>query len=193
MAVFLTQNAPGLRTSPVKRGYWVVHRLLGETIPPPPPVVPQLPKDETAMDLPLRNMLEQHRKNPLCATCHARFDSFGLAFEDYGPTGEKRAVDLAGRTVEIDAVFPNGTKGSGSAGVQEFIRQYRQKDFVENVSRKLLAYALGRSLLLSDDLTVNRMTAQAKSEGFRFNSLVLHIVTSPQFLNRRMDVPNKER
>jgi hypothetical protein len=149
MAVFLTQNAPGLRTSPVKRGYWVVHRLLGETIPPPPPVVPQLPKDESAMDLPLRNVLEQHRKNPLCATCHARFDSFGLAFEDYGPTGEKRAVDLAGRTVEIDAMFPNGTQGSGHAGVQEFIRQYRQKDFVENISRKLLAYALGRSLLLS--------------------------------------------
>ena len=193
MAVFLTQNAPGLRTSPVKRGYWVVHRLLGETIPPPPPVVPQLPKDETAMDLPLRNVLEQHRKNPLCATCHARFDSFGLAFEDYGPTGEKRAVDLAGRTVEIDAVFPNGTRGSGSAGVQEFIRQYRQKDFVENVSRKLLAYALGRSLLLSDDKTVNRMTAQANSEGFRFNALVLQIVTSPQFLNRRVDVPKKER
>ena len=193
MSVFLTQNAPGLRTSPVKRGYWVVHRLLGETIPPPPPAVPQLPKDETAMDLPLRNMLEQHRKNPVCATCHARFDSFGLAFENYGPTGEKRSVDLAGRTVDIDAVFPNETKGSGYAGVQAFIRQYRQKDFVENVSRKLLAYALGRSLLVSDDLTVDRMTAQANSEGFRFNSLVLQIVTSPQFLNRRVDVLTKER
>ncbi len=191
MAVFLTQNAPGLRTSPVKRGYWVVHRLLGETIPPPPPTVPQLPKDETAMDLPLRNMLEQHRKNPLCATCHARFDTFGLAFEDYGPVGERRTMDLGGRTVETDAVFPNGTIGSGYAGVQAYIRQYRQKDFVENFSRKLLAYALGRSLLLSDDVTVNRMTAQAKSEDFRLNSLVLQIVNSPQFLNRRVEVPNQ--
>ena len=64
MAVFLTQNAPGLRTSPVKRGYWVVRRVLGETIPPPPPDVPELPQDEAKMDLPLRDVLAQHREQP---------------------------------------------------------------------------------------------------------------------------------
>src|SRR4029453_17572765 len=90
MSVFLTQNAPGLRTSPVKRGYWVVRRLLGETIPPPPPSVPELPADEAKLDLPLRDVLAQHRQNPACASCHARFDSFGLAFEDYGPLGQRR-------------------------------------------------------------------------------------------------------
>jgi hypothetical protein len=81
MAVFLTQSSPGLRTSPVKRGYWVVHRVLGEIIPPPPPIVPELPADEAKSDLPLRDMLAQHRSNAVCASCHARFDSFGLAFE----------------------------------------------------------------------------------------------------------------
>ena len=79
MSVFLTKNAPGLRTSPVKRGYWVVHRLLGEYIPAPPPNVPVLPTDETKLgDLTLRETLAQHRANPACASCHAKFDSFGL-------------------------------------------------------------------------------------------------------------------
>ena len=64
MAVFLTQNSPGLRTSPVKRGYWVVRRVLGEVIPPPPPVVPELPKDEAKSDLPLRDMLAQASREP---------------------------------------------------------------------------------------------------------------------------------
>ena len=76
MAVFLTQNSPGLRTSPVKRGNWVVKRILGEVIPPPPPVVPELPNDEAKSDLPVRAMLAKHRDNPACASCHARFDSF---------------------------------------------------------------------------------------------------------------------
>ena len=111
MAVFLTQNAPGLRTSPVKRGYWVVRRVLGEIIPPPPPVVPELPQDEAKTDLPLRDMLAQHRANPVCAACHARFDSFGLAFEGYGPVGEARTKDLAGRPVDTQAVFPGGSQG----------------------------------------------------------------------------------
>ena len=91
MAVFLTKNAPGLRTSPVKRGYWVVRRLLGEQIPPPPAQVPELPSDERKMgNLTLREVLAQHREDQACAGCHARFDSFGLAFEGYGPVGELR-------------------------------------------------------------------------------------------------------
>jgi hypothetical protein len=92
MAAFLTKNAPGLRTSPVKRGYWVAKNVLGEQIPPPPPVVPELPADEAKMDLPLRQMLEQHRANPSCAACHARFDSFGLAFETFDPVGKRRTI-----------------------------------------------------------------------------------------------------
>jgi hypothetical protein len=193
MSVFLTQNAPGLRTSPVKRGYWVVRRLLGETIPPPPPSVPQLPEDEAKLDLPLRDVLAQHRTNPVCASCHARFDSFGLAFENYGPTGERRTADLAGHLVETEAIFPNGAKGSGYEGVQAFIRQDRQKAFVENFSRKLLAYALGRSLLLSDDPTVERLTKQLGADKSRFSSLALNIVTSPQFLNKRISGSEMER
>jgi len=189
MAVFLTQNSPGLRTSPVKRGNWVVQKVLGEIIPPPPAVVPELPNDESKSELPVRDMLAKHRENPLCAACHARFDSFGLAFEGYGPVGNKRTTDLAGRPVDTVAAYPGGSTGAGVEGLQTFIRQRREKDFTANISRKLLAFALGRSLQLSDEALIDRMSNQASATGFHFHSFLEIIVTSPQFLNRRVPEP----
>jgi hypothetical protein len=189
MAVFLTQNAPGLRTSPVKRGYWVVRRVLGETIPPPPATVPVLPDDEAKLDLPLREMLVKHRENPSCAACHARFDSLGLAFEGYGPIGERRSKDLAGHAVETQSVFPGGSQGTGFEGVEAYIREHRQQDFIDNLCRKLLAYSLGRSLLLSDEPTVEQMRSALAANGFRFTPMVEIIVTSPQFMSKRSARP----
>jgi hypothetical protein len=185
MAVFLTENSPGLRTSPVKRGHWVVKDVLGEVIPPPPPVVPELPTDEAKTDLPIRDLLVQHRANPMCAACHSRFDSLGLAFEGYGPVGEARTKDLGGRAVDAHADFPGGAKGAGLAGVKEYIREHRQKDFVDNISRKLLAYALDRSVQLSDEPLAERMEAKLAARKYQFDSLIETIVTSPQFLERR--------
>jgi hypothetical protein len=185
MAAFLTQNAPGLRTSPVKRGYWVVRRVLGEVVPPPPPTVPELPNDESKLDLPLRDVLARHRSNAACASCHARFDSLGLAFENYGPVGERRTLDLAGHAVDTRATFPGGVEGSGLAGVQAYIRERRQNDFLDNLSRKLLAYALGRSLILSDEPLIEDMRNKLNTDGYRFGPIVEAIVTSPQFRNKR--------
>ncbi len=185
MAAFLTQNSPGLRTSPVKRGYWVVRRVLGETIPPPPPNVPELPDDEAKANLPLRDMLAKHRENAACASCHARFDAFGLSFEGYGPVGDARTVDLAGRPVDTTAEFPGGMKAAGVEGVRTYIREHREKDYLDNLSRKMLTYALGHSLMLSDEPVVQRMKARLAASGNRFSSLVEPVVTSPQFLNRR--------
>jgi hypothetical protein len=190
MAVFLTQNSPGLRTSPVKRGNWVVQKVLGIRVPPPPPVVPELPGDEAKSDLPVREMLAQHRANPVCAACHSRFDSFGLAFEGYGPVGDARTNDLAGRPVDTAVTYPGGIGGTGLEGLRAFIRGYRQDQFVSNLSRKLLAYALNRSLQLSDESLIDRMKAQLAANEYRFNTLVETIITSPQFLNKRIpDVP----
>jgi mono/diheme cytochrome c family protein len=185
MAAFLTKNAPGLRTSPVKRGYWVARNLLGDQIPPPPPVVPELPTDEATMDLPLRQMLERHRSNPGCASCHARFDSFGLAFERFDPIGRQRTHDLGGRTVDARATFPKGIEGEGFEGVRQYIRDHRQKDFVRGFSSKLLAYALGRSLALSDDVLIEEIGANLTGSGFHFETVVEKIVTSRQFLSKR--------
>jgi len=185
MSVFLTQNSPGLRTSPVKRGYWVVHRLLGEIIPPPPPVVPELPADEAKSDLLIREMLAKHRSNPVCAACHAKFDSFGLVFEGYGPVGETRTKDLAGRPVDTNADFPGGSQGAGLEGVEAYIREHRQPGFVDNLSRKLLSYALNRSLQLSDESLIDRMETKLPAKEYRFDWLVETIVASPQFLKAR--------
>ena len=185
MAVFMTKHAPGLRTSPVKRGYWVVRRVLGEVIPPPPPVVPELPKDEAKMDASLREMLAQHRADPACSGCHARFDSFGLALEGYGPVGEARKKDLAGRDVETKAEYPGGTEGVGLAGLRAYIKQHRQNDFVDNLCRKMLSYALGRGLLLSDEPLLESMRTKLIASNYKFNTLVESIVASPQFLTKR--------
>jgi len=185
MAVFLTANAPGLRTSPVKRGYWIVKRVLGEVIPPPPPVVPELPKDEAKTDLPMRDVLAQHRANPACSGCHNHFDVFGLTMEGYGMIGEKRTKDLAGRAVDTKATFPNGTQGESLEGLRAYIKASREKDYLENLSRKLLVYALGRSLILSDQPLIDRMNDRLLRSGYKFSALVDTIVVSPQFENKR--------
>jgi hypothetical protein len=186
MAVFLTKNAPGLRTSPVKRGYWVVRRLLGEQIPPPPPTVPELPKDEATLgELTLPQVLARHRDNKSCAACHRHFDSVGLVFEAYGPIGERRTNDLAGHPVQIVATFPDGADRTGLEGLRAYLREKRQEDYVDNLCRKLVSYALGRSLLPSDKKALYAMRSKLAADGFAFGSLVESVVVTPQFLNKR--------
>ena len=174
-----------LRTSPVKRGYWVVKYVLGERIPPPPAAVPELPKDEAKLDLPLREKLAQHRADRSCAACHARFDSLGLVFEGYGPVGERRQTDLAGHSIDTHATFPGGSEGNGFDGLRQYLREHRQNDFLDNLCRKLLAYGLNRSLIPSDDPTIEQMRSKLAENDYRFDTLVECIVTSPQFLNKR--------
>ncbi|MCO6459623.1 MAG: DUF1592 domain-containing protein [Pirellulaceae bacterium] len=186
MSVFLTKNSPGLRTSPVKRGYWVVRRLLGEEIPAPPPNVPELPEDEAKLgELSLRDVLVRHRAVKSCAVCHDKFDAIGLAFEGYGPVGQRREVDLGGRAIDDRAEFPDGSQGQGLDGLRSYLNTRRQDEFVDNLCRKLLAYALGRGLLLSDESTIERMRNELASHDGRFSRLVETIVTSPQFLKQR--------
>ncbi|MBV9550377.1 MAG: DUF1592 domain-containing protein [Alphaproteobacteria bacterium] len=185
MAVFLTQNSPGLRTSPVKRGAWLVEKVLGINIPPPPPVVPELPSDEAKMDLPVREALAQHRANPLCGACHAKFDPLGMAFEGFGPVGDARAKDMAGRPVDTAFSFGGNFQGNGVAGLKDYIKANRQDVFVDNLSRKLLAFALGRSLQLSDEGLIDQMKTNLAKDGYRFRALIETIVLSPQFRDRR--------
>jgi len=191
MAVFMTANSPGLRTSPVKRGVWLVEKVLGIPIPPPPPVVPELPADESKMELPVRDALAQHRANPLCASCHAKFDPLGMAFEGFGPVGDARKTDMAGRPVDTKFDFTGGVKGvdvqgDGVSGLKAFIKASRQDVFVNNISHKLLAFALGRSLQLSDEGLIDQMKVNLAKDGYRFRALVETIVLSPQFRDRRV-------
>lgn len=193
MAVFLTKNAPGLRTSPVKRGYWVVRRLLGERIPAPPPNVPEIPNDESQLgELTLRETLAKHREHMSCAGCHDRIDSIGLVFEGFGPIGERRDVDLGGRKVDTAAVFPDGSSRNGIEDLRRYLKEQREADFIDNVSRKLLSYALGRSLQLSDEALLQTMRERSQADGYTFGSLVHAIVSSSPFLNKRGREPSNE-
>jgi hypothetical protein len=137
------------------------------------------------MNLPLRQMLEQHRANSSCAACHARFDYFGLAFERFDPVGKRRTYDLGGRTVDARASFPGGIEGEGLQGIRQYIRDHREDDFVNGFSRKMLAYALGRSLALSDELLIQGIGRELAGDGYRFETVIERIVTSRQFLNKR--------
>ena len=189
MAVFLTKNSPGLRTSPVKRGYWVVRRLLGEKIPPPPPNVPELPKRRGqarradpaagAGPAPRRQELRRlpravRRDRPGLRGLRARRRAPDASTSAAGPSTPARPSPTAARGPASTACAPT----SPSAAADEF---------VDNLCRKLLAYALGRSLLPSDDETIDGMRTRLAADGDRFGSLVESIVTSPQFLNKRVD------
>ena len=186
MSVFLTKNAPGLRTSPVKRGYWVVRQLLGERIPTPPPEVPELPSDESKLgEFTLREVLAKHREHPSCSVCHDRFDSLGVVFEGFGPIGELRSVDLGGRPVETAATLPDGVERKGVSGLRDYLRKHRQADFIDNVCQKLLSYALGRTVIVSDDRLLRQMRDELVENDHRFVTLIVTIVTSPQFLRQR--------
>jgi hypothetical protein len=133
----------------------------------------------------VRDLLAKHRSNPVCAACHSRFDAFGLTFEGYGPVGELRTKDLAGRPVDAGAIFPGGTQAAGLSGLESFIKAHREQDFVDNLSRKMVVYALGRSAQLSDEPLLDEMRRKMSAGGYKFSQLIEPIVTSPQFLNQR--------
>ena len=130
-------------------------------------------------------MLAKHRDNKACAGCHKRFDSVGLAFEGFGPVGELRKLDLGGKPVSTTANFPDGRDRVGLTGLQVYLKDKRQEDYLDNLCRKLFAFALGRTLFPSDDKAVAAMKAKLKADEYAFGSLVGSVVASPQFLNQR--------
>jgi len=184
MPVILAQNSVGQRTSPVKRGFWVVHHLLGQHFPPPPAEVPDLPKSEKESARTIREMLAQHTKNQRCAMCHVHFDGLGLTLEGFDAIGRARTRDLAGRPVVAVGPLPGGKTAEGVAGLIDYIEKKRRPEFERNLCRKLLGYALGRSVLLSDEPLVEEMQQKLRAER-RFAVLFETVVLSPQFRRQR--------
>jgi hypothetical protein len=186
MAVFLTKNSQPQRTSPVKRGFWVVHKVLGEHIPAPPADVVALPAKETDTNgKTIRELLALHVDAPKCARCHVRFDAVGLSMEGFNPIGRERTKDLAGRTVDNLVRLPNGTEARGVSEFARYLAQERRDDYLQTLCRKLLGYALGRSLQLSDDVLLQEMRLALDKNGDRLVPLFEVIVGSPQFRNQR--------
>jgi hypothetical protein len=185
LSATLAQQSGASRTSPILRGDWVSEVLLGEKIPRPPKDVPLLPEDETTETLTVRQLTEKHINDPRCAGCHARFDGFGYALEGYDAIGRARAIDLGGRTIDTHAVLFDGTSVSGAQDLRRYLLTKRRDAVVQQFCRKLLGYALGRSVMLSDRPLLAEMQTQLRKNDSRFSAAVETIVRSKQFLEIR--------
>lgn len=185
MGVVLTKLSKAERTSPVKRGFWAVHHLLGQHFPPPPADVPELPPGEKQAAKTIRELIQQHTENPKCAMCHTHFDSLGMALEGFDPIGRARTHDLAGRPIDSEVVFPDGKTAQGIPGLIDHIEQSRRNDFVRTMCRKFLGYALGRSVVLSDQPLLNDMEKAIEKGDDRFSLMFEMVVRSPQFRQQR--------
>ena len=180
----LTVSSYAHRTSPVIRGKWLLDNMFGSPPPPPPPNVPALPDTTTGgKSLSVRARLEQHRKNPACASCHARMDPLGFALENFDAIGAWRSTEN-GAPLDASGALIDGAKIDGFTGLKQLLAN-RQDDFAATIAEKLMIYALGRGLSPSETPNVRAITRQAAPDGYRWSSLILGVVNSVPFQYRR--------
>ncbi len=179
-ASVLTVTSNPTRTSPVKRGKWVLENLLGTPPPPPPEEVP--PLEDVQLSGSLRQRMEQHRDNPVCASCHKLMDPLGFGLENYDGIGAWRDKD---GEFDIDASgeLPNGQTFAGPGELKKVLQQ-RQDDFLRCLAEKMLTYGLGRGVEYSDRCTVQDIAQAMADNQYKFSSLIIAVVTSDAFLKR---------
>ncbi|MEZ5400259.1 MAG: DUF1592 domain-containing protein [Bryobacteraceae bacterium] len=178
-AVLAVTSQPN-RTSPVLRGKWILDAILGTPPPPPPPAVPALPDNHAGDALKtVRERLELHRANPVCASCHDRIDPLGFALDNYDVLGRWREDD-AGRPIDASGKMPDGTAFNGPEEFKKILLE-RKEDFARQVTTKLLGYALGRGLTLEDHCAVSQIVGKWKEEGFGMRRLIEEIALSAPF------------
>jgi hypothetical protein len=183
----LTLTSYAHRTSPVVRGKWLLDNLLGAPPPAPPPNVPAFPEDEpgSAVVRTVRERMEQHRKNPVCASCHARLDPMGFALENFDGVGAWRETE-AGKRVDASGAFPDGGTFNSPASFRAGLMKYRD-EFLLTVTEKLLTYATGRGAEYYDMPAIREIVREAAAHDYRWSSLVLAIVKSAPFQMRRAE------
>ena len=185
----LTVTSYPNRTSPVLRGKWLLENILGAPTPPPPDDVPALPDAGAGGEASsVRERLEQHRRNPVCATCHSQIDPLGFALENYDAVGKWRATNEGGAPVDATGSFPTSTEFEGLRGLRAFLVENRQM-VVEAIVEKLLVYALGRELEVQDLPTVRRIEQFAATSDYRWSAIILGIVESAPFQMRMPSFP----
>jgi hypothetical protein len=184
-ASILTVTSNPTRTSPVKRGKWVLEQLLGTPPPPAPPNIPSL-DDSKRNELKgtFRQKLEQHRADPKCANCHAKMDAFGFALENFNGIGQWRDRDETGAAIDASGKLATGRAINGLADMKTLLRSKKQ-DFARCLTEKMLTYALGRGLDYYDEAAITRITFALEKNDYHFSSLISGIVKSPAFLMRR--------
>ncbi len=182
-ASFLTISSNPTRTSPVKRGKWVLETILGlSTLPPPEGVEGLKTANGVTPSGTIRQQLEQHRLNPACATCHDRMDPIGFGLENFDAIGAWRTLD-EGQPIDASGMLPGGEQFVGPSGLRDALKS-REESFVRSLAEKLLTYAIGRGLQPSDRCFVDAIVRETRRDGDRFSSLVRAIVASPTFQNR---------
>jgi cytochrome c551/c552 len=179
----LTVTSYATRTSPVLRGKWVLENILGAPPPPPPPDVPALKDEGGGKRLSMRAAMELHRRNPVCASCHARMDPLGFALENFNAVGGWRTVD-SGAAIDASGVLPDGTRFAGPAELRRALGRHAD-EFVATTAEKLLTYALGRGIEYYDAPAIRRITREAAAAKYSFSSMVLGVVRSLPFQMRR--------
>jgi mono/diheme cytochrome c family protein len=178
-ASVLEVSSYGNRTSPVLRGKWILDNILNAPPPPPPANVPSLDEDAVGSSASLRQQLEQHRKNAVCASCHARMDPLGFGFENFDAVGAWRTLD--GKfPIDPSGVLPDGQAFRGANELKVILRQQKNV-FAEGLAEKFLTYALGRGLDRSDQPAVKQIVARMASDDYKFFSLLLGIIDSAPF------------
>ncbi len=181
----LTVTSYPNRTSVVQRGKWILENLLGAPPPPPPPDIPDLkPKSADGRLLSMREQLDLHRANSICASCHARMDPIGFALENYDGIGKWRTID-AGLPIDASGKLPDGTKFTGPAELKKILLTGHRDEYVATVTEKLLTYALGRGLEAYDAPAVRTIVRQAAQENYRLTAMISAVIKSTPFQMRR--------
>ena len=187
-ASILTVTSYATRSSPTRRGKWVLENFLGAPPPPPPPNIPDLEDvGEEGKPASVRERLQQHRKNPVCASCHARMDPLGFALENFDAIGKWRNINDDDRTpIDSSGVFLDGSKFQGPAEMRELLANYRT-EFVRTATEKLLTYALGRGVEYYDAPAIRAIVREAALQDYRWSAIVRGIVTSTPFQMRSVE------
>ena len=182
LAATLAKQSGASRTSPILRGNWISEVLLGERLPRPPKDVPPLGDDEAGADgLSVRQRVEQHSSNPKCAICHERIDPFGFALENFDAIGRWREKDVGDRPIDTRVKSLDGAGFEGLDGLRKYLLTVRREAFVRQFCRKLLGYALGRSVQLSDEPQLDEIYAELQAKDYHIGAVLEKIVASRQF------------
>jgi hypothetical protein len=183
-ASILTVTSNPTRTSPVKRGRWVLEQLLGTPPPPPPPDVPELAENSKAVQsASLRQRMEEHRAKATCAVCHARMDPLGFAFENFDAIGAFRTKD-AGFAIDPSGTLPGGRTFQGPGDLKKILKEKKEL-FARCLTEKMMMYAIGRGLEQYDRRVIDRIVAALARDDYRFSTLVTEMARSDPFRLRR--------
>ena len=177
-------NSDGTDSHPLKRGIWMLERLLNDPPPPPPPAVPEIDlADPEIAKLTLKQRIENHRDHAACRSCHSKIDPWGIAFENFDAVGSWR-TQIQGKPVDASSLLFNGQELDGMDGLKRFLLENRQDQFARAVVHKLTTYSLGRPLTFGDLSSVDQITADLRRQGDGLATLVTLVATSELFLTK---------